>query len=202
MRWPGPLLKSLYGEETKLINSSGPIEACRVWLERESEVMGLNAFGDRETWKSIWAMKVPPNVMQFMWHFMRDALPTGDHVSTRSKKWSDRCLFSAMLKKLKSDGDCFEWTRQVMQQMRKNVVEEWCNLLWFLWKERNSQLFNGHKKSEDKIVVRAHYFLIDYKEHQLSEEAIREMGEGQFEKKWKRPCQEALAAEMGVQFAR
>ncbi|CAL1397064.1 unnamed protein product [Linum trigynum] len=195
-------------------------EAYRVWLESESKAMGISAFGDRETWKSMWAMKVPPKVKHFMWRFMRDALSTRDHVSTRSKKWSDRCSFNDIKEtqvnlfeecgwttriwrpttlwvcfESRNGGVCFEWTRQVMQQMGDDVMEEWCTLMWFLWKERNTQLFNGHKNPEYEIASRAHYFLIliDYKEHRLSEEVIREMGEGQYKKNWKRPCQGSIS---------
>ncbi|CAL1397061.1 unnamed protein product [Linum trigynum] len=59
----------------------------------------------------------------------------------------------------------------------------------------NFSMVITHKNPEYEIASRAHYFLmlIDYKEHQLSEEVIREMGEGHYKKKWKRPCQGSIS---------
>ncbi|CAL1401347.1 unnamed protein product [Linum trigynum] len=53
-----------------------------------------------------------------------------------------------------------------LDQRNVNEVEEWCALLWYLWKERNAHLFNGAKLPEEEISMRAKLLLEDYKQNQ------------------------------------
>ncbi|CAL1380809.1 unnamed protein product [Linum trigynum] len=109
---------------------------------------------------------------------MRNALPTGDRVSEKSTRCSDKCPFydiretqihffaecpwttrlwrqstlSGCFEARRSD-DCLEWAKRVMTAVDGGTFEEWCSLLWTLWKERNAQLFNGQKMPEEEIVT-------------------------------------------------
>ncbi|CAL1393337.1 unnamed protein product [Linum trigynum] len=56
-----------------------------------------------------------------------------------------------------------------MESQDEATLKAWSVLLWFFWKERNAQQFNGINLDESKIVTRAKYFLDDYRARQESE---------------------------------
>ncbi|CAL1396675.1 unnamed protein product [Linum trigynum] len=94
--------------------------------------------------------------------------------------------------------DCFavqpatnslQWVKRVMDLGDEDKLEKWSVLMWFLWKERNAQMFNGNNLPEDEIVMRAKYYLDDYRTHQQREhttplnqepEVWEQSGPGQF----------------------
>ncbi|CAI0449511.1 unnamed protein product [Linum tenue] len=69
--------------------------------------------------------------------------------------------------------DCLEWAQRVMTAVDGGTFEEWCSLLWTLWKERNTQLFNGQKMPEEEIVTRASTYLATYRQQQGNEPIAR-----------------------------
>ncbi|CAL1377819.1 unnamed protein product [Linum trigynum] len=84
---------------------------------------------------------------------------------------------------LRGDRDCFDWFEKVMKTVDEGSLEAWFVLLWFLWKERNSQLFNGSKIPEHEIVGRAAVYLEEYKRQKARGEVD---GDRQIEKGWQR----------------
>ncbi|CAL1397032.1 unnamed protein product [Linum trigynum] len=81
-------------------------------------------------------------------------------------------------------GDCWDWFDAVMGGKDDAEVESWAVLLWFLWRERNAQLYNGYKFADDEIVMKVEYFLENYKVHQV--EVDREMSAPPI-RVWKKP---------------
>ncbi|CAL1405445.1 unnamed protein product [Linum trigynum] len=66
-------------------------------------------------------------------------------------------------------------------------IEEWCTLMWALWRERNAQLFNDKKAPEDEIALRSHLWLEEYQRHQVSFENPATNVDRDQEKRWTRP---------------
>ncbi|CAL1389644.1 unnamed protein product [Linum trigynum] len=184
-------------------------EGYRVWLEQSMAQKGVQGSSEGGFWKKLWSMKVPPKVRHFLWKFANDILPTGDRVSRKSDRWSEKCPFCddretqlhafvecawgsriwrqsqcADLYMLHDGGTTVEWLKKAREKAGEDWFEEWSVLLWFLWKERNAQLFNGLKTAEEEIVQRAKIFLDDYREHQERRIATqRETGD----RKWRKP---------------
>ncbi|CAL1409319.1 unnamed protein product [Linum trigynum] len=102
-------------------------------------------------------------------------------------QWSSRIwrktdvasMFSA-----RGPDSCQKWCSKVMEMGDQGKIEEWCVLLWYLWKERNTHLFNGAKLPEEEIPIRAKYLLAEYKQHQASDDNTTVQME---RKPWRKP---------------
>ncbi|CAL1374304.1 unnamed protein product [Linum trigynum] len=185
-------------------------DGYHVWLQQFKVEEGVEPAGDEGVWKKLWAAKVAPKVKIFLWKFARNVLPTGDHISGKSQRWGDQCPFCNLKEtQLHFFGDCswtsriwrasdladcfeyqpalncFQWLQQVMDRVDDEKLGRWSVLLWFLWKERNAQMFNGVKVPEEEITTRAWSFFDDYQRHQQLhpiQQEEKEMSEG-----WKKP---------------
>ncbi|CAL1404049.1 unnamed protein product [Linum trigynum] len=178
------------------------------WLKRYKEERQLAEVGEAHVWKKLWAMEVPSKVKHFVWRFARDALPTGDHISIKSERRTDKCPFcdlketqvhlfdecqwtSRLWRGCVLDGcfsrrgnrSCYEWYKLVMEEFEGEVLEKWSVLLWFLWKERNAHMFNRSKLDEGEIVARSQAYLEEYKQHQVREQVVATPSV----KHWKKP---------------
>ncbi|CAL1389098.1 unnamed protein product [Linum trigynum] len=135
-------------------------------------------------------MCIPPKVKNFVWRFARNALPTGDHLSTKSEKWTDKCPFCDLKE---TQGHLFGECAWVSRLWRRSGLID-CFLCrgnadcydWFFWMERNAHLFNGSKLPEDEIVGRAYNFLEDYRAHQKVQVEVENNGAAQRDG-WKKP---------------
>ncbi|CAL1407329.1 unnamed protein product [Linum trigynum] len=162
------------------------------WLADFLIQNGVHSKGKAETWKKLWRLEVPPKVRQFMWRLAREILPTWVLVSHRNPRRGECCPFCdqretqkhiflecqwasriwrrtdvARVFELMGDGTFYEWMETAMDQRTANEVEEWCVLLWYLWKESNAHLFNGAKLPEEEIPIHAKLLQEDYKQNQL-----------------------------------
>ncbi|CAL1396794.1 unnamed protein product [Linum trigynum] len=185
------------------------LEGYRFWLKKFKEENGVNGFGEEVVWKKMWNMNIAPKIKQFIWRFAREVLPTGDHISEKSQRHGDKCPFcdlretqihlfgdcqwTSRIWRTSEVADCFNyqpvqdcygWFKQVMEKVDEETLESWSVMLWYLWKERNAQLFNGQKLAEEEIVIRAKYYLQDYKANQAKR---REEPEVRVEKAWQPP---------------
>ncbi|CAI0428531.1 unnamed protein product [Linum tenue] len=181
-------------------NSSGNYtvrDGYRLWMKDFKAREAIVQIGETQVWKSLWNLNIPPKVKHFLWRFIRDILPTGDHISLKSNRWGDKCPFcniretqahifgecawSARLWRGTELAECFElrqseccysWFKTVLENKQSAAVEEWGSLLWFIWKERNAQIFNGLKLREDEIVPRAKAFIDEYREQQVIDRGV------------------------------
>ncbi|CAI0472743.1 unnamed protein product [Linum tenue] len=172
-------------------------EGYKYWLDNFLRERAMTPVGDAAIWKYLWSMKIPPKIKHFMWRFMRGILPAGDKISTKSTKWSDKCPFCdsretqvhffgdcGWTSRIRTTEDCYRWTVEAMAGRDKEDVEAWCIVLWFLWRERNAQLFNGKKMTEQEIIPRAQAFLSDYRSQQAG---VMIQGEARGNVKWCAP---------------
>ena len=52
-------------------------------MEEEEEGPEVAQNGDKEFWRSIWDLRVPNKIKNFLWHACRDAIPTKDNLKQR-----------------------------------------------------------------------------------------------------------------------
>ncbi|CAN1245905.1 hypothetical protein LINGRAPRIM_LOCUS3058 [Linum grandiflorum] len=128
------------------------------WLTDVLSSNAISGTGATDTWKCLWALRIPPKVKQFMWRFLHNLLAIGTQMSMRSMRQGESCPFCGLPEtqahrfgdcqwssRCRSSDCCFDWFNTVKSLITIDELEKWCLLLWFLWKERNAQLFNGFK---------------------------------------------------------
>ncbi|CAL1393479.1 unnamed protein product [Linum trigynum] len=50
---------------------------------------------------------------------------------------------------MREDSLSLEWVTKVAEKVSETEFEHWSILMWMLWKERNTQCFNGDKLAEE-----------------------------------------------------
>lgn len=48
---------------------------------------------NRDLWKQVWHLKLPPKLSIFLWKFLNDRLPCTTNISKRIHSFSDACIF-------------------------------------------------------------------------------------------------------------
>ncbi|CAL1410909.1 unnamed protein product [Linum trigynum] len=181
--------------------------AYKLWKNRHEE-----EFGELYTpvnWKRFWKLKIPPKVRLFAWRWIRDILPTRARIVERTQRGHVGCPFCDLPEsQYHIFRDC-AWVRRVSRDTPMHrlfergetlTCEEWyCNLqetetdeqlgkflvaLWFIWDQRNSQMWNKRKLEEREIIPRAIGWLEEYLDMQEVESEAHRQRDG----KW-RPAQ-------------
>ncbi|CAL1377257.1 unnamed protein product [Linum trigynum] len=151
-------------------------------------------------WSALWKTQVPPKVRYFLWKVMHDILPTNVNLMKKLEdKISADCPYCGIAEtQLHRFMEC-AWSRRIWRRslwtdrythIEEETVQAWlnrvlttadqetiggiCCLLWFLWVERNNQVFNGPKLEEEEIARKAEAMFREYKSEQEKLQVKRE----------------------------
>ncbi|CAL1412374.1 unnamed protein product [Linum trigynum] len=161
--------------------------AYRLWFNRDEEERG--EFYSPANWDRLWKLEIPQKVKIFAWK----------RVVQRTTKGSEGCPFCNLKETQFHIFQECGWVRRVwrpsplasMFERGENLTsEEWfCELqehepdeqigrflvaLWFIWDQRNSQLWNKSKMEEWEIMGRASRWIEEYLEAQSPRERTQQ----------------------------
>ncbi|CAL1403866.1 unnamed protein product [Linum trigynum] len=163
--------------------------AYHFWRNREEETVG--ELYTPIDWDRYWGLRVSPKVKVFGWKWIRNILPTRANVVDRIMRGCDECPFcgqretqhhifldcgwvrrvwrpsplSTMFEK-GEDFTCENWMVRLQKEENDAEIGKFLVALWFIWEERNSQLWNKTKLEEGEILGKASRWLEEYLEHQ------------------------------------
>uniref|UniRef100_A0A2N9EDK8 Reverse transcriptase zinc-binding domain-containing protein n=1 Tax=Fagus sylvatica TaxID=28930 RepID=A0A2N9EDK8_FAGSY len=177
------------------------------YLQRNRElvdVVGECSQMDRERnfWKFLWSLSLPPKIKAFLWRACTGILPTNGLLWSRHMRRDGLCecckqevesdghaLWSCMVANdvwLESKLSVHKWDRfvncffdlMVYARCRLNVEEMrlFCCLAYFIWGQRNLMVHEGRGVNPVAVVHRARRMLADYQKawHGLVGEVSRE----------------------------
>ena len=122
---------------------------------------------DGKVWKTIWALKVPPTVRNFIWRACSNILPTKENLHRRRVKVDSRCdiccqqpesnshllweclmawnvwaISKGRVQKCSNQvHDFFHLFRTLKDKLTKTELERWATTSWAIWNARNKYYF-------------------------------------------------------------
>lgn len=166
---------SWYWRREKFGNYS--VKSAYLLMEEEKNV---NVTADNSGfWRTLWNLKIPPKVKNFLWRACTDCLPTRDLLRYRRVQVSPICAVcnveyesiyhilvlchhtSVCLTKIASSlmmEDVFsftEWLSQVFQLQSKSVIHKTVMVCWMVWKSRNDLIWNQRSMEPNEVVESA-----------------------------------------------
>lgn len=130
-------------------------------------------------WNKIWNLKIPLKVKHFIWRAVRDCLPTKEMLISRRVEVDGRCpvcntaaetavhvLVTCPIAALcwqnlgytydmHTSMSLGEWTAEVLQHSRRNIINKVFMVAWALWKNRNDIVWQQKSKEYVEIVTSA-----------------------------------------------
>ena len=133
-----------------------------------------NARIDGKVWKTIWALKLPPKVRNFIWRACSNILPTKENLHSRRVKVEPRydiccqqpestshllwecplarnvwAISKGRVQKCSNQvQDFFQLFRMLKGKLTKTELERWATTSWAIWNARN-----GNKYYFEKVQV-------------------------------------------------
>lgn len=129
-------------------------------------------------WRTLWNLKIPPKVKNFLWRASTDCLPSREMLRTRNVQVSPVCAVcnadvesifhvlvlcpfaSICLAKLNCplpsviDSNFTEWLTMVFQY-QKNMVLKIVMVCWLVWRSRNELIWNKRSIDPNEVVLSA-----------------------------------------------
>ena len=154
--------------------------------------IGLNTrmliYMDGKVWKTIWALKVPSKVRNFIWRACSNIFPTKDNLQHRRVKVDSRCdiccqqpeKYSHLLWECPmarnvwaiSKGRVQKCSNQVQEffhlfrmpkdKLTMKELEQWATTSWAIWNARNRYYFEKVQRQPRTIMDHATGLLEDY----------------------------------------
>ncbi|CAL1379744.1 unnamed protein product [Linum trigynum] len=150
----------------------------RLWKNKNEEELG--ELYTLVNWDRFWKLNIPLKVRLFAWIWIRDILPTGNQILDRTQRGNGGCPFCDLPETQKHIFQDCEWVRRVTRPTDMHLLFEkgeeltceecFCSLqetendeklgkflvaLWFIWEQRNNQVWNKRKLEEWKIIPKA-----------------------------------------------
>ena len=168
------LVKIAYQVALRLINQDG--------------VEHSDARMDGKVWKTIWALKAPPKVRNFIWRACSNVLPTRENLHRRRVKVDSRCdiccqqpesnshllwecpparnvwaISKGSVQKCSNQvHDLFHLFRMLNDKLTKMELERWATTSWAIWSARNKFYFEKVQMRPRTIMDHATGLLEDY----------------------------------------
>ncbi|XP_062015245.1 uncharacterized protein LOC133731834 [Rosa rugosa] len=137
-----------------------------------------------ETWKRIWAARIPGKVKVHMWKVCASILPTVAQLRTKRIWVNDGCVFcndgdesihhisrdcslvhdmlrkvpglsSVISSKSANQASILDWLFHCMQSLSPELFDFLLYLLWAVWKERNQRVWNSKTLELDQLFFQA-----------------------------------------------
>ena len=147
-----------------------------------------DAHMDGKVWKTIWALKVPPKVRNFIWRACSNIFPTKDNLQHRRVKVDSRCdvrcqqpeknshllwecpmarnvwaISKGRVQKFSNQvHDFFHLFRTLKDKLTTKELEQWATASWVIWNAQNKYYFEKVQMQPRTIMDHATGLLQDY----------------------------------------
>ena len=157
-------------------------------LIQQDRAEHLDAHMDGKVWKTIWALKVPPKVRNFIWRACSNIFPNKDNLQHRRVKVDSRCdvccqqpeknshllwecpmarnvwaISKGRVQKCSNQvHDFFHLFRTLKDKLTTKELEQWATASWVIWNAQNKYYFEKVQMQPRTIMDHATGLLQDY----------------------------------------
>ncbi|XP_075492415.1 uncharacterized protein LOC142530463 [Primulina tabacum] len=179
-------------------------------------------------WKAIWKLNVPPKIKIFLWRACRECLSHRINMQNRGIQVASLCVVcnkeldtswhtfitcpfarecwtNAKLRQaVDFNADTTEgftqWVFKIIQDLSGAELSKFVTILWAIWKQKNSLLWNNHIDTLSRVVVRAMRFLNDWISLAKSNKGSQEAGPRNQTCRWTPPLIGAVKCNIDAAF--
>ena len=182
-----------------------------------TQLLGVHSQLSQEgDWSTIWALKAPPQIKNFLWRMCRGVLPTKLQLQSKVIDVSASCFFfcanslenvwhlfiscpfaisrwsqlkvSDLIDSMANTSKSLvEWFFKLIKTQNKEVIGKISVVLWAIWIQRNNWYWNGSHESTARTVYLALEFLFDWISIQESAKTVSQVIPSPVQQHWQRP---------------